>query len=264
MLTLVGRSLRRIAPLWLGLAILLAAFQFALVAVAASYEEAGSFSRLAMVLPAFARGAFGAAVSSFAGMTTVGYFEPLIITLLAQFAIYVATEPAGEIEWGLVDVVLARPLPRHWIVTRTLVVMATSTLALALTMGIATWLGLHALAPPGSRWPEPLIVLTLIAHLVMVAWCFGAPALAAAAWARRRASAQGPIAIAAVALYLVDFLGTWWEPVRRFGRLSPFYYYQGSAIVEGKAHTLINLSVLGAVTIAASALAYWQFGRRDL
>ena len=218
----------------------------------------------ALVLLAFVRSAFGTAFSSFAGMTTFGYFETLVVMLMAQFAIYVATEPAGEIEWGLVDVVLARPLPRHWLVTRTLLVMSTSTLALALTMGIATWLSLHALAPPGSRWPEPRIVLTLIAHLVMVTWCFGAPALAAAAWARRRASAQAPIAIAAVALYLVDFLGTWWEPLRRFGRLSPFYYYQGSAIVEGKAHTLINLSVLGAVTAAASALAYWQFARRDL
>jgi len=160
--------------------------------------------------------------------------------------------------------VLARPLPRHWIVTRTLIVMATSTLALALTMGIATWLGLHALAPPRSRWPEAAIVLTLIAHLVMVSWCFGAPALAAAAWARRRASAQAPVAIAAIALYLVDFLGAWWEPLGRFGRLSPFHYYQGSAILDGTAHTPIDLSILGGLTIAASALAYWQFGRRDL
>ena len=264
MLTLVGRSLRRIAPLWVGLAVVLAAFQIALVAVAASYEEAGSFDRLAMVLPAFARGSFGTALSSFAGMTTIGYFETLVITLVAQFAIYVATEPAGEIEGGLVDLVLARPLPRHWLVTRTLLVMATSTLALALTMGTATWLGLHALAPPGSRWPQPRIVLTLIAHLVMVAWCFGAPALAAAAWARRRAWAQGSVGLAAIALYLIDFIGTFWAPLRRFGRFSPFYYYQGSAILEGSAHTVFNLTILGTVIVAASALAYWQFGRRDL
>ena len=113
MLTLIGRSLRRIVPLWAGLAAVLVAFQFALIAVGASYEKAGSFNVLAMVLPGFARGAFGTALSSFAGMTTFGYFETLIVILVTQFAIYVATEPAGEVEWGLVDVVLARPLPRH-------------------------------------------------------------------------------------------------------------------------------------------------------
>src|SRR5476651_1075952 len=111
-------------------------------------------------------------------------------------------------------------------------------------MGIATWLGLHALAPEGALWPTPRVVLTLIAHLVMVAWCFGAAALAAAAWARRRAWAQGTVALAAVALYLVDFLGSLWAPLRRFGRLSPFHYYQGSAILDGTANTALNLAIL--------------------
>ena len=94
--------------------------------------------------------------------------------------------------------------------------------------------------------------------------CFGATALAAAGWARRRAAAWAPVALAAVATYLIDFLGLWWTAMPRIGRLTPFHFYQGSAILEGRANTALDLSVLAAATVVASAIAYWQFNRRDL
>ncbi len=50
-------------------------------------------------------------------MVLFAYFDPLIVMLLVQFAIYLATEPAGEVESNLVDLLLARPMPRHVIVT---------------------------------------------------------------------------------------------------------------------------------------------------
>ena len=264
MLTLVGRSLRRIAPVCIGLAAVLGGFQLILVAVAASYERAGSFDQLAMLLPAVARHAFGTAMSSFAGMASVGFYETGIVLMVALFAIFVAAEPAGDVEAGFVDVIFARPLPRHWIVTRSLLVTTIATLALMLTMGAGTWIGLVTLAPPRARWPELRIVLNLIAHLFMVASCFGAVTLAAAGWARRRAAAQAPVAVAAIALYLIDFLGVWWKELSQVSLISPFHFYQGAAIIEGRANTAQDLSVLGAATIAATALAYWQFSRRDL
>jgi beta-exotoxin I transport system permease protein len=263
-LTLVARSLRRVAPANLGLAAVLGGFQLLLVAVAASYERAGSFDQLAMLLPAFAQQAFGTAMTSFAAMSTVGFYETGIVLMVALFAIFVAAEPAGDVEAGFVDMILARPLPRHWMVTRSLLAMTVATLILTLTMGASLWIALLTLAPAGARRPEPRIVLTLIAHLITVSCCFGAAAVAAAGWARRRAAALAPVALAALALYLLDFLGAWWTAMPNIGRISPFHYYQGAAIVEGRANTLLDLSVLGAATLAASALAYWQFGRRDL
>ena len=264
MLTLVGRSLRRIWPLTAALAALLAAFQFALVAVAASYERAGSFAFLSALVPDFAKGHIGAGLTSFAAMTTTGYFEPMIVMLVAQFAIYVAAEPAAEIEGGLVDTVLARPLPRHWLVTRTLIVMVIGTVALMIAMGAATSLGLRQIAPPRARWPEPRIVLQLMVNLLMVTWCFGAATLAAAGWARRRVTAQAPLAVAAIAYYLLNFVSTMWEPARAFAWLSPFHYFAGAAILSGAGRLTFNLSVLAAATLVAAAIAYWQFNRRDL
>jgi uncharacterized membrane protein YozB (DUF420 family) len=142
--------------------------------------------------------------------------------------------------------------------------MMTGTLTLTLMMGAGTWIGLLTLAPAGVRWPEPRLVVNLIAHLTLVAWSFGAAALAASGWARRRAAAWAPVAMTAVAMYLIDFLGLWWTAMPRIGRMTPFHFYQGSAVIEGRANTALDLSVLAAATVAASAIAYWQFNRRDL
>jgi hypothetical protein len=81
---------------------LLAVFQIALIATARSFVASGNFAWLTqMAAPSFVRNTFGAAFTSFAGMSVLGFFEPLIIILVVQFAIYLATEPAGEIESGL-------------------------------------------------------------------------------------------------------------------------------------------------------------------
>jgi len=264
MMTLVGRSLRRIAPLTAALNALLAAFQLALVAVAASYERAGSFAFLSAIVPDFAKGHIGAGLTSFAAMTTTGYFEPMIVMLVAQFAIYVSAEPAAEIESGLVDTILTRSLPRHRIVSRSLVVMAIGTMILMIAMASATGLGLRFLAPPRARWPEPRVVALLIVNLLLVTWVFGAATLAAAGWARRRVSAQAPIAIAAIAYYLLNFLASMWAPAQSFAWLSPFHYFAGAAILSGGGHLAFNLSILGAITLVAAGVAYWRFSRRDL
>ena len=264
MLTLAGRTLRRIAPMTAALAALLAAFQLALVAVAASYQRAGSFAFLSALVPDFAKAHIGAGLTSFAAMTTTGYFEPMIVMLVAQYAIYVAAEPAAEIESGLVDILLARPLPRHWLVSRSVIVTAAGTAALMLAMGAATAIGLKMLAPPRVPWPEPRIVILLIVNLLMVTWCFAAVTLAAAGWARRRVTAQAPIAVAAIAYYLLNFLATMWAPARSFAWLSPFHYFTGAAIISGSGSLGFNLSILGIATAIACGVAYWQFGRRDL
>ena len=38
----------------------------------------------------------------------------------------------------------------------------------------------------------------------------------------------------------------------------------GAAIIEGRANSAFDMAVLGGATAVASAIAYWQFSRRDL
>jgi hypothetical protein len=131
-------------------------------------------------------------------------------------------------------------------------------------MPAATWLALALFAPDGVVWPEARVVILLMAHLTAVGWCFGGVALAAGAWARRRGSALAPVAIVAVALYLVDVLAESWAAMAQAGRVSPFHYYHGAAILAGTANTTVDLSILGATSVVAVGLAYWRFGVRDL
>jgi hypothetical protein len=113
-------------------------------------------------------------------------------------------------------------------------------------------------------WPSVSVVATMAAHLALVAWCFGAAALAASGWARRRGSAIFVIAVAAIALYLIDFLATMWRPLEPLARLSPFHYFRGGEILAGTANAAQDLLVLGAFTVTGIGLAYFRFSTRDL
>jgi len=262
--TLVLRSLDRVRILSASLAVVLAALQLSIIAAAASFVDSGNFERLAQVVPTFVVQAMGPALTSFRGMVLFAYFDPLIVMLLVQFAIYLATEPAGEVESNLVDLVLARPLPRHVIVSRTFVVMAIGTLLMCGAMQATTWAGLWWMAPRDARWPDARTVLSLSAHMTLVAWCFGCAALAASGWARRRGAVVGAIGVVAIAAYLVELLESIWAPARELARFSPFHYYAATGILAGTAQEARNLTVLGLTALAALALAYWRYHGRDL
>ena len=264
MLTLLRRTIARVRTLLIVLIGLLAAFEVALVATAVSVDQSKSFDHLAGLIPSFLRHSFGPALASFAGMTSLGFFEPLIVMLVVQFAIFLATEPAGDVETGIVDLVLARPVPRHWLVTRSLIAMTGVSILLPVTMGALQWISLRLMAPPEADWPEPGVILLLMAHLAAVAWCFGGAALAAAAWARRRGSAQTLVGVAAVALYLVEVVAEGWPRIAWTARLSPFHHFHGAGILAGETDPARDLSILVALGVVGVVVGYWRFQQRDV
>jgi beta-exotoxin I transport system permease protein len=264
MIALIGRSIGRTVRPLTAIGLVLCAFQLALIAAASSIASDGNVGGLARLVPGFLQQSLGLALLSFAGMTTIGYFDAIIVMIVVLSAIHLAAEPAGDVEAGLVDLILARPLPRAWIVTRSLSVMMASVAALVLIMSAALWAGLAWLVPNHANWPEPRIIAKMSAHLMLVAWCFGAWSLAASAWARRRGTAIAVIAIVGVALYLLDLVATIWKPVAGIARLSPFHYFHGGEILAGTASTTQDVAVLASITLAGFAIAYWRFGKRDL
>lgn len=264
MTALVVRSLGRVKILSTSLALVLAGLQLALIAAAASFMGDGRYEQLADILPPFARTVMGPALTSFRGMVLFFYFDPLIVMLFVQFAIYLATEPAGEVESNLVDLVLARPLSRHVIVSRTFLVMALGTALMSIAMQATTWAGLWWMAPRDTRWPDARTVLSLSAHMTLIAWCFGCAALAASGWARRRGAVVGAMGVLAIVAYLIELLEAIWAPARELARFSPFHYYAATGILSGTAPESRNLTVLGIATLAALAVAYWRYQRRDL
>jgi ABC-type transport system involved in multi-copper enzyme maturation permease subunit len=264
---LAWRSVVQARYLLLGCIGLLTGLQVVIVGQASAIEEAHSFSRMADLVPAFLQRGLGGKsllLATFKGTVAFGYFHPLVIIVTATIAVYFATEPAHEIEAGLVDLTLARVVPRHHVVTRALL-LAVGAVAIVVTlMGLGTWFGLRVFASPGFVAPSPGTAALLLVHLAAVAVCFGGFGLAVAAWAKRWTTAFTTGALAVLLLYLVDFLAIGWPAMRSIAWISPVHYYPALDIVAGDPLHLGNLGILLAAATALSGAAYWRFARRDL
>lgn len=264
---LIARSLGGARRAFAAALLILAAFQLLVVAIASSFQEARSFNFLASMMSMGVQQALGPGVlmlASFPGMVTFGYFHPAVVVAVLLLGAYTATEPAGEVEWGLFDLELARPIRRRVIVTRTVLVSFGATAAVVAAMLGGTWAGLALLAPAGAAWPEPARLISLGAHLLMLAWVFAAAGLAAAGWSRRRGTAFAVVAVAALFLDLLNVVADAWPPASRLQPWTPFHYFPGFAVANGTAPVGRDLTVLAVVAGALVALAYWRFERRDL
>jgi ABC-2 type transport system permease protein len=264
---LVVRSLARGARVFAAVALILAGFQVLLVLIATTFQETRSFELLTGLMPMSVQQSFGPGalmLASFAGMVTFGYFHPIVVLAVLQTGVWAATEPAGEIEWGLFDLELARPVRRAAVVARSLLVALGVTTALVAAMAAGTWGGLATFAPDGAKWPDPHRVLSLAAHLLMLSWVFAAAGLAASALARRRGSAFGAVLVATVFLYLLNLVADAWKPAAGLRPYTPFHYYPGFAVANGTAPVAHDLAVLAALTATLVLVAFWRFERRDL
>jgi ABC-2 type transport system permease protein len=264
---LAWRSIVQARYVLFGVLSLLAGFQIVIVGQASAIEETHSFSRMTELIPAFVQRGLGSQsllLATFKGTVAFGYFHPVVAVLTSIVAIYFATEPAHEVESGLVDLTLARSVPRHVVVTRSLLLAAGAVAIAAALMAAGTWVGLRLFASPAFDAPSASARSLLLLHLVAVAVCFAAFGLAVAAGARRWSTAFTTAALATVLLYLVDFLAIGWPVMRPISWLSPFHYYPALSILAGDALRWLNLGVLFSAAAVLTAIAYWRFERRDL
>lgn len=267
MTALVGRSFRRARALLVSLAAVLVAFQV-LVVIAAEYlQEQQGFAQIVALLPLLAQQYMGAVFSSFAAMVAFGYFHPVVVIVFVGLSIVLGSEPAADVESGVVDLVLGRPLPRAALVARSALVLMLATGGIAAAMVAASRLSTATLAP-ASAATIPLATLGRIAlNLLALGWVAGAFALALAAVARHRGSAAGGAGIVALAAYLLNVLADLWPRVQPYGRLSPFHYYRPMSILRsgGDASTWApDVAVLLAVAATLVGMALVAFSRRDL
>lgn len=241
-------------------------FQVLLIAHAAEIERSQAFGRVAELVPGFLQRGLGAQamlLATFRGSVAFGYFHPVVLCAISLIAVYIASEPAHEVESGLVDLVLARSVPRHRVLTRSMLVAIGATVAITLVMISGTFAGLQIFAPGFAR-PSNGLLARLVVHLLAVTWCCASIALFAAASVRRWTTAFSIGAAVVCVGYLVDFLAIGWAPIRPLSWAFPFNYYPALLIVGGTANSVRDLSVLFGATALFTTLAYWRFQRRDL
>lgn len=267
LLALCAHSLKRIRAFLLGLALLLAAFQFLLTQMGAYLVHHSAFGELSMLLPDFVRtvaGPSALAFMSFNGVVALGYFHPIVVAACLGLTIAIATEPAAEVDTRFVDLTLSRDLTRTTLVTRTaLVFLAAAVLVLA-SMVAGTTAGLACCTPPEVAPPATTTILSLATSLGSVMFCWAGLTMAVAGAGRRRAAASGIVGVAALAAYLLDYLGRAWEPARAISAASPFHYFEPTALVMGQRLNAVDVATLIIVGILGAAIAFVVFERRDI
>lgn len=267
MIGLLRRSAAQARYLLLCAFALLFGFQLILVGQAAEIQRTQSFARMAELVPAFLQRGLGSKammLATFKGTVAFGYFHPVVCLLVSIVAMYLTTEPAHEIESGLVDLELARAVPRHRLLTRSLLLAAVSVVGAGLLMFLGTEVGARLFGAEGVDLPSIEVRALLLAHLGGVAACLGGFALLVATWSRRWMTAFTTAVLTAVVLYLVDFLAIGWRPMRELALLSPFHYYPALSVIAGDAPVGRNLAVLFGAGGVFMAAAYRRFERRDL
>ena len=154
--------------------LLLAGFQVVLILQANSIQASNSFAKMGDLVPSFARDIMGPSFVmflSFKGLVCLGYFHPIVMGALVSVSVTLATIPVMEIETGFIDLVLARPVARHWIVTRSIAVSLISTVYLLAMMALGTWIGLSNFAAKDAGWPSVALVGSLAINLGFLMLC---------------------------------------------------------------------------------------------
>lgn len=264
---LLVHSARRARPLVLAVGLLLGGFQVLLTLVAGALHESGSFARVATMVPSFVRELLGPSlpgVMSFAGILCLGYFHPIVMASTVGLAIVLATEPAAEIESRFVDLILSRPLARHWVITRSVALVSGSSALVLGLMRIGSAAGSGWLSPDGVDGPRPGLLGSLALNLGALTLCWGGIALLLASLSRRRGAAGALAGLLALACFLLDYVARVWSPAARVSWLSPFHYYNPFDLVMGEALPGSHLWVLLGIAAFSAGGAYAVYARRDL
>ena len=259
-------SLKRAWPLLGVTGFLLAAFQVLRVRIAALVHNAGHFDQLTALLPPSIRGIFDpslAGIMTFNGLVCGVYFDLGFMVALVAVTIALATLPASEIETGFADLILARPMPRHWLITRTIALVLFSVLFLMLMIVAGTWAGLAMFGPRDVPWPPAgqTAALALSLGMLVVSWSGVAMAFGAAC---RRGVAATATSLIAFAALILDWAHRLWPPLDVVAWLSPFHYFQPYELVAGEPLRPENLLVLWAIAMTGYVLAYFLISQRDI
>jgi ABC-2 type transport system permease protein len=183
-------------------------------------------------------------------------YGPLVV---AFTAISVAAATAGEEEAGILGLTLAYPIER----SRLLLARAGAVAISVVLVVLGTFVGLVVGVAVGGGGIRLANLAAVAVHLAFFGWAVGAVALAVAGLTGRRALATGSAAAFALLGFLLNGLAPLVAAIEWLKYLSVFYYYEGHDPI-GNGVDPGDLAVLGAATLALTALAVVGLRQRDL
>ena len=252
------RSLRR--TLLLGVA--LGAFLFLVGLSYATVDENQIRSLVESLPPAIRAFVKGSDVASPAGYLGSGLIHPITLALMAATAIAAGATSARDVENGVAELMLSRPLRRTaWLGAEIIAMVVQVTIVallglLGATIAVAT---VDSLAP---------VSLTSLAITIVPLWLMfvgiGAVTVLASSFSRTGAKAIGWGTAFALVAYAIDYLSQIWTIAEPLGPLSVMHWYRPANILGDGSAPASTWLVLAGVAIVATVLALFVTSRREV
>jgi ABC-2 type transport system permease protein len=197
--------------------------------------------------------------------TPEGFFnlQPFSILLPLLFIVFAIARgsdaTAGEEERGTLDLLLSHPLPRWRLLLSKFAAQTASLLLLAL----AFWGSMAAGTQLFAVSVDWLRLAQVIFSLLLLGLTFLSLSLAIGCLSGKRKVSLGVSGGFALVTYLINAYAPMIEGLRPYQAVSPFYYYNGRAVlINGLA--ISHALVLAVLTVIFFAAALFFFNRRDL
>ena len=260
---LIRRQLERNLAFLCVAGAMLAVFEFILCAVVASVDVQGAFGQMTQFAPPVFRTMIEQTLmgGSPAGVLAFGWNHPVVHALLSAVAIALpARAVAGEIESGVIELVLAQPVSRARYFGAHLL-FGAGALAAVLALGLAgTVIGQLVFSLESFGWRlAPLFLAMLLLQLAI----YGITLLASSMG--REAGRVALVGVfAAVLSFLVNAVATLWSKAEFAKPFSLHAYFDPREILLKEHLGAAPILVLGGVALVTIGLAYARFNRRDL
>jgi ABC-2 type transport system permease protein len=263
MLNVIRRQLERNAVFLAIAGVMLGAFEFVLCAVVASMDVQGAFTQMTQFAPPMFRTMIEETLmgGSPKGVLAFGWNHPVAHALLTAVAIALpARAIAGEVESGVIELVLAQPLSRsQYFAAQLLFGLAALSAVLACgVLGTVFGQAVFALEPFGWRL-APLFAAMLLLQLAI----YGVTLLASSMG--REAGRVALVGVfVAVLSFLVNAVATLWSKAEFAKPFSLHGYFDPREILLKDHVPATALVVLGGIAVLTLVAAFHRFLRRDL
>ena len=196
-------------------------------------------------------------------LSMIGWVHPLVLALVWAQAIVVCTRvPAGEVDRGTLDVLLALPVTRTTVyVSESVVFIITSLLVVGVGLGgnvVGNWIS--GLERAGSLGQLSLVALNLSALSLAV----GGLSSFLSSVCDRRGRAMGVAFAILMASLFLSSMSTFNAIVKSFSVVSLLNYYRPYGILQERASPLGDMMVLLAIGTGLWICGAVMFVRRDL
>lgn len=193
----------------------------------------------------------------------MAWVHPVVLALAWGHALVCCTRvPAGEVDRGTADVLLGLPVSRWEVfLSETLVWLGCGAAMLAAALA-GNLLG--GLALPSEQRPPLSRILLVLLNFFCLYGAVGGLAWLVSSFSNRRSRAIAIVFLILLALFLLNYLAQFWQPLEQLLFLNPLHYHRPVNVLGSVAWPWRDLAVLTGVGGAMWLAGGVVFARRDL